>query len=355
MIPPEHGGDLSRAIERYRIAAADWLDLSAAINPMPYRPPALPARYMHQLPEAMAAMLDAAQRYYADGAPAVSVVAAPGSQALIQWLPLLRPRCRVAVPHVGYREHAFRWHWAGHEVLEYAADDMHGIDALLARETIDVLVVINPNNPLGTLVPRARLQQWLELLQRRRGWLIVDEAFVDAQPEHSMAEAAAQPGLIVLRSLGKFFGLAGLRCGFALCTPALAQQLQVALGPWPLSGPALWGALHALQDGAWQLAARRQLRATSAACGTLLQHTVDTAEVLRSSLFNSVVLPAAQATAVQEGLAQQGVWIRRVALNAQRELLRFGLVLPDSAAAVRLHGALAQTVESLSAQRFSIT
>lgn len=327
---PRHGGDVAAASRRYGIAPAQWLDLSAALNPEPYPLPPLPAGCFQQLPE-YEGLLAAARDYYLPRqADTECLVVAAGSQALIQALPLLRPACRVAVPAVGYREHAFRWQLAGHSVVEYDPLGPMAVDVLLA-EGVDVLVVINPNNPLASEIAPQRLQGWLTQLQRRGGWLVVDEAFADATPALSLASLLPQPGLVLLRSVGKFFGLAGIRCGFALCDQALAAQLRLALGPWPLSGPAVVAAMHALDDVDWQRRTRPRLRAAANACADLLASLFRHrgGEILRGALFNSVRLPLAAAQQVQEQLAEQAVWVRLLPLpGGEQALLRFGLVTP---------------------------
>src|SRR5690606_32701627 len=115
-------------------------------------------------------------------------------------------------------------------------------------ERFDVLLVVNPNNPSGRLIERERLLDWHARLAERGGWLLVDEAFMDCTPEHSLAVDSQKPGLIVLRSFGKFFGLAGLRLGFALAEPALLERLAEQLGPWAVSGPARAVATALLAD-----------------------------------------------------------------------------------------------------------
>lgn len=341
-IPPSHGGNLAQAITRYRIPASDWLDLSAALNPEPYPPAALCPSLFQHLPASDEPLREAAAFYYFGAAAnAGSVVCAPGSQALIQWLPLLRSRCRVAVPSIGYREHAFRWRWAGHDVVEYDARSETAIDDLLP--TIDVLVVINPNNPLTNVCAPSRLSAWLQTLQQRQGWLVVDEAFADTDPTHSMAAAVGEPGLIVLRSVGKFFGLAGLRCGFALCEPSLANTLRVALGPWPVSGPTAEIAERALRDIAWQHSARSKLRGHSAALANQLESVFgDVGRVCHTGLFASVTLSAEQALAVQDGLARAGIWVRHIELDADSGLLRFGVLAEGGADWLRLRAALSR-------------
>lgn len=334
--PPVHGADLEAASRRYGIAASDWLDLSTGINPCPYPVGAVHSDMYRHLPYGSANLLAAAQQYCA--APILPVAAA-GSQVLIQWLPLVRTqltrrRNRIAVPIVGYSEHAFRWQWAGHELVYYDARSPTAIDQVLREERPDVLVVINAHNPFGILYEAGQLLAWREQMASRDGWLVVDEAFIDATPALSIVPQTQLPGLIVLRSLGKFFGLAGIRCGFAFCEFAIAQALSVAVGPWSVGGPAQHIAAHALRDTAWQQNMRTELPLLGAANVELL----GSAALLRDrkcwghALFNSIELVPPQAVEVEEQLARAGIRVRRIEVDASLSLLRFGLVDPLDAA-----------------------
>jgi cobalamin biosynthetic protein CobC len=143
-----------------------------------------------------------------------------------------------------YGELSRCWRDAGRPVTVIA-----GIDAVPPDGRIVVLA--NPNNPDGRVIAPDRLLALAETLARRGGMLIVDEAFADCDPSASVSPAAGAPGLLVLRSFGKFFGLAGVRLGFALAQPGLAEDFRSALGPWPVSGPALAIGERALADDAW--------------------------------------------------------------------------------------------------------
>ena len=129
---------------------------------------------------------------------------APGSQAIIQCLPRLLTPTRVAVITPTYREHVTCWSAAAHHVLEVRGPEE------IAEDT-GVVVIADPNNPDGRLFNPELL---LGLGGKRL--LIVDEAFADVVPEHQPCLQAGRPNLIILRSFGKFFGLAGMRLGFAL-------------------------------------------------------------------------------------------------------------------------------------------
>lgn len=291
----EHGGNLRAAARRF--GRDDWIDLSTGINPWGYPVPPLPAAAWHRLPEPDPTLVEAACAWY--GAPGLLPVA--GTQAAIQALPRLRPPSRVAVAAPSYAEHAHHWGRHGHALRElpYAQ-----LDA--AVETSDVVVLCNPNNPTGAAVPPAQLLAWAARLQRRGGWLVVDEAFGDTLPSLSVAAHSAQPGLIVLRSVGKFFGLAGLRLGFVGAHPALLAELADLLGPWAVSGPAQSIALAALGDGPWQAATRLRLQVAGERMDTLLRaHGI---EAGGTSLFHW--WPEAHPHDFHEHMAARGIWCR---------------------------------------------
>lgn len=324
----EHGGRLNAAAARYGMAPSDWLDLSTGINPNGWPVPALPARAWNRLPEPDDELIAAAQACYR--APYILPVA--GSQAAIQVLPALRASCRVGVIAPGYNEHAHAWRRSGHDVTPLAYEQIAA-----AVDVLDVVVLIHPNNPTGQTFSRAQLLQWHAQLAAKNGWLIVDEAFMDATPEHSTAEYCSRPGLIVLRSLGKFFGLAGARVGFVCAAPELLHHIDARLGPWTVCGPARLAATLALQDTAWQTMTRERLLRDAQRLGQLL-----TIHGLRPSggtaLFHWVATP--RATHVHEALARQGVFTRLFTAPAS---LRFGLPATETQWQ-RLESALVKTM-----------
>ncbi len=306
----EHGGKLRLAATHYGIALEQWLDLSTGINPNGWQGAQPPLSSWARLPEDDDGLEQAASHYY--GAQQLLPVA--GSQAAIQTLPKLRAPCRVGVLAHSYNEHAHAWQNAGHDVDLITADQLG-----VAVEHHDVLVLVNPNNPTGVRFDAQTLLRWHEQLAARGGWLLVDEAFMDCTPEASLAKHTGKPGLIVLRSLGKFFGLAGARVGFVLAHQGLLRTLQEALGPWTICGAARWLATKALNDRAWQHTTRTQLMEQGQRLNSLLSH-----HVLRpdgdTALFQSIATNQAQA--VHEQLAKQGVLTR---LFIDQPRIRFGL------------------------------
>lgn len=322
----EHGGNLREAAQRY--GRGDWLDLSTGINPEWYPAPAIAGNAWHRLPEPDPALALAAQVYYG----AQHMLAVAGTQAAIQALPRLRLPSRVVVAAPSYAEHAHHWAQHGHTLRQVPYD---ALDAAVAE--CEVMVVVNPNNPTGASVPRGLLLDWAARLSARGGWLIVDEAFGDTEAQTSAAGtdagSATPEGLIVLRSVGKFFGLAGLRLGFVAARPVLLDALASLLGPWTVSGPAQQVALAALQDRAWQERMREQLRASGQRLQALLA-----AHGIRSSgsaLFQW--WPEARAEDFHEHMARQGIWVRLFTKAARG--IRLGLP-PDEAGWQRLELAL---------------
>ena len=321
----EHGGKLRQAAARYGIPLDDWLDLSTGINPNGWPVPEIPSACWARLPEDDDGLEQAARSYY--GAEQLLPVA--GSQAAIQALPRLRPHSRVAVLDPGYAEHAYAWRNAGHdEVTAVAAERLDEV-----VQDSDVLLLIHPNNPTGARFSVERLLDWHARLAARGGWLVVDEAFMDVTPERSLCAYSARPGLIVLRSLGKFFGLAGTRVGFVCAQAALLAQLHGLLGPWSVSAPARWVATSALADRAWQDAARQRLVTDGARLQALLiQHGLSSDG--GCALFQWVRAPGAQD--LHEALARQGILTR---LFIKSSSLRIGLP-GDEIAWTRLNAAL---------------
>ncbi|RFA26842.1 threonine-phosphate decarboxylase [Alkalilimnicola ehrlichii] len=307
----EHGGQVKAAAARYGIAEADWLDLSTGINPRGYPVPPLTAAVWNRLPEADAELQASAAAYYQTTAP----LAVPGSQSALQLLPRLRASSRVGVLAPTYNEHAAAWHRAGHTVVELP--DLAAADAALP--TLDVLIAVNPNNPTGRVIPRQTLERWHAALAAREGWLLVDEAFADADPRESLTPACPSRGLIVLRSLGKFFGLAGLRVGFVLAEASLRQQLAAELGPWSVSGPAQRVAQVALDDRHWQQRTRDRLLRDSQRLQRMLSAS-GLSPSGGSALFQWVEHPAAER--IFERCAEQGILLRRFREPAS---LRIGL------------------------------
>lgn len=256
-----HGGGLQAAVVRYGIPFSSWMDLSTGINPHGWEPLMMPEDIWQRLPENEDGLTRTAQTYY----NTAELLPVAGSQAAIQALPMLRQPCRVGVPDPGYGEHAHAWRRYRHQVRS-----IPDVDIDQAISGLDVLIVINPNNPTGQVFPPTQLLDWHKRLAARGGWLVIDEAFIDCTPARSLASYCTLPGLIVLRSLGKFFGLAGARVGFVCGQEELLTRLKVLLGPWTISSASRWIAGAALKDTLWQERTRARLISDSARLAALL-------------------------------------------------------------------------------------
>jgi cobalamin biosynthesis protein CobC len=328
-LPLTHGGDLGAARKLFPAAPEPFIDLSTGINPFPYPLPPLDPSVFARLPEPAAVERLAAVAAAAYGAPTpVHVVVAPGVQILLPMIAALVAPGRAAVLGPTYAEHARVAAFAGHAVREVTMlDDLAGAD---------LAVVVNPNNPDGRLLRRAAL---LDLAERLApGLLVVDEAFMDVTPpDASLASAVARPNLVVLRSFGKFFGLAGVRLGFALASPEIAARLSAALGPWAVSGPALAIGAAALADAAWIEDTRLLLLDEAQMLDALLVNAgLDRVGAGGTVLFRLVHTPAA--ADLFDHLGRAGILVRRFA--EQPTWLRFGLP-GGEAASQRLAEALA--------------
>jgi cobalamin biosynthetic protein CobC len=309
----QHGGDISGARAGYGEPAGGWLDLSTGINPIAYPFSQPDAHHWRQLPQAAdeRALLDAARKAYriADGA---AICAAPGTQSLIQIIARLRPNAEVAIVGPTYSEHAIAWDREGGKVRIVDRPET-GSDA-------DVLVVVNPNNPTCSRYAPDELIRCSERMRAAGGLLVVDEAFADVDPGISLAQTADSPGLVILRSFGKFYGLGGLRLGFAIGHTDDISQLSDWLGPWATPGPALAIGRQALADEAWTTATRTAIADASAHLAAIL--VANDLELLgNAGLFVLVRHPRARD--IHHALATRGIWIRR--FDDQPTWLRFGL------------------------------
>ncbi|SFM30088.1 L-threonine O-3-phosphate decarboxylase [Bradyrhizobium sp. NFR13] len=327
----KHGGDLTQAMAEFGGAPDHWLDLSTGINPWPW-PIAvnLPNHLWERLPaRADEELLLSAARsaYHVPGG--VDVIAAAGTQSLIQWLPHLATPGAVAIVGPTYNEHVAAWRAGGHEV---------GVIGSLSAlpDHAKHVVIVNPNNPDGRVATRDELADVAAILQRRGGWLVIDEAFADVDPAISAVDLCATLPVVILRSFGKFYGLAGLRLGFALAAPLIAQRIAAAIGPWACSGPALFIGAAALHDELWASRARVALVAQAIKLDKALSDAGF--EIVGGTPLYRLARHA-DALKWHAALARQQIWCRR--FDWSHELLRFGLP-PDAVALSRLASALAK-------------
>jgi cobalamin biosynthetic protein CobC len=311
--PISHGGDLDAARKRYPDAPEPWIDLSTGINPVPFPVPELPAEVWSRLPtraEEEALLAAAATRYRVPNSDMIA--AASGTQALIQLLPRLVPTSRVEILGPTYEEHEACWMRQGHRVSV--------VKDLDRSDRADVVIVVNPNNPTGRVIPVTVLRTVATALARKNGLLIVDEAFVDVLPETASIAADLPPATIVLRSFGKTYGLAGLRLGFAIAEVPLATRIRAELGPWAVSGPALRIGKAALCDPHWLAETRARLQSDQPRLDAVLE-AADFAVLGGTPLFR--LARHFDAVKLAERLGRHGIHVR--SFPREPQWLRFGL------------------------------
>ncbi|MCX5515089.1 threonine-phosphate decarboxylase [Kaistia algarum] len=330
---PRHGGALIAASRAYGIAAADWLDLSTGINPLAYPLKPFDRDDVARLPdpERLASLIDAARQAYG-ARPDTEILPVGGTDLAIRLLPMLVPPSAVAILSPTYSGHGEAWRDAGHRVL--AVRDLRS-----ALAAAPIVVLANPNNPDG------RTHEAAELVAAATDGavgrlLIVDEAFCDLTPEISLIPQLPN-GTLVLRSFGKFYGLAGLRLGFVVGSGATVERLRRVLGDWPVSGPAIAAGTAALADEPWQAATRERLALDRLRLdAALFAHDLDRIE--GTDLFRTVHTPLAADLHVE--LARRGVWTR--IFDAETDRIRIGLPARDAFG--RWESALAEAVARIS-------
>lgn len=331
----EHGGDLSQAAERFGGAASDWLDLSTGINPHSYPLPDLSPEAWTGLPRrAETEQLTAAARKAYRVRGHLGLAAAPGTQILLSLLPSLLPDGPVALAAPTYSSHKTVWQREGRCPVELSSVYALPSDA-------KIVLLVNPNNPDGRLVDVKSLLDIARTLTARGGFLVLDEAFADAVPGASVLPHLGEENVAVLRSFGKFFGLAGLRLGFLAGPHSLINALNARLESWSVSGPALEIGVKALRDLDWQEATLRRLADDMADLTLALseQHL---------SVFGGTPLYALaghrQAAALHAALARRHIWTR--IFDYAPTWIRFGL--PGSAENLaRLKTALAEAQQEI--------
>ncbi|MFT4014719.1 MAG: threonine-phosphate decarboxylase CobD [Paracoccus sp. (in: a-proteobacteria)] len=287
----DHGGDIDRAARRF--GGKGWIDLSTGINRRPWPAPAPSLHALTALPTAAdtARLIEAASRVYGAAPPRILPLA--GASAAIQLLPHVVPGRRATVLGPTYNEHAASLRAAGWDVAEVLAPgDLGG----------DLAVLVNPNNPDGRSFTPGQIAR----IAAQAGHLLVDESFADPRPDLSVA-GALPPNATVLRSFGKFWGLAGLRLGFAVGAPALLDAMARRAGPWAVSGPALEIGAAALADTGWRSETVTWL---SEAALHLDQIALGAGWTLQGGthLFRLYRTPDAQAA--QDRLARAAIWSR---------------------------------------------
>ena len=321
-----HGGDLENAIQGYGGAAHEWLDLSTGISPWSYPVAEFDSSTWRALPSPKTQLIAAASAYYQCRASDITVT--PGSQLAIRLIPqllktqllktqLCKPKLHeqtqaVAIPLIGYQEHANSWQLAEHKVIRYR--NLEHLENIVSDNLVSNVVVINPNNPTTEQFSAASLSN---ISSKISGLLIIDEAFADLNYDHDPASLPLplhhNNNVIVLKSIGKFFGLAGARVGFAIGVHPIVSQLRTLLSPWSIAGPSMQIATLALNDTQWQRSqikrinrhAQQQRLAMS-----VMQQGEPNCRIVDQSLFFSVFDQNDRILKLHDHLARNKIWAR---------------------------------------------
>ncbi|MBK5934191.1 threonine-phosphate decarboxylase CobD [Rhodovulum imhoffii] len=290
----DHGGDLGAAIARFGGTPEGWIDLSTGINRVPFPLPGLPASAWRDLPgqASLEALKDTAQAGFHTRWPVLPLA---GAQAAIQLLPHLAPRGQARILGPTYNEYAAALADAGWQATQ--------VSDVAALAGADLAIVVNPNNPDG----RTHSPDALRALSAKTGLLVVDESFADAHPDLSLLPGTRPENVIVLRSFGKFYGLAGVRLGFVLGDAAHLARMAARAGPWAVSGPALEIGRAALADQDWTARSIARLRQDGVRADALAARA-GWRPVGGTALFRLFEVP--DATAARDRLAAAHIWSR---------------------------------------------
>jgi cobalamin biosynthetic protein CobC len=337
---PLHGGDIETAAARYGIPLSNWIDLSTGMNPQSYPIPDIPVQAFQNLPYWRPDFLQAVENYYGYGI----FVPVVGSQQAIQALPNMlinESHGDVLLPAVGYQEHAKQWRNSGASLAYYSSvsvsDMCQDIDASLASNAAQHLVVISPNNPTAIEIDNEILCAWAEKLAAG-SYLIVDEAFIDVGHQSLLTIGILPSNIIILRSFGKFFGLAGIRLGFVFANQAIVKKLKTIFGTWQINGPAQAISTIAMNDVHWQKMTRQQILINATVMKNLLNPLAkhfNFKGVMSASLFFSYAMSIDLALTLNDVLAKLGLLTRVVIIDENNALLRFGSISSDNDSAVQ--------------------
>ena len=322
----QHGGNKTAAARAYGVEPSEMIDLSTGISPRPY-PLDLGAFELSdliELPQAEDAehltQVMTSSWHIPDSA---KLALASGSGAIISLMPHLYQgdKRHVYCPEPVYSEHVIAWQNAGYTIITYDAGAIPDVDWGRAA----AILAVQPGNPMGHIAPPS---DWLALMSDAAAhnvMVIFDEAFIDLAPQLSLIPHMGQKGQIVIRSFGKFYGLAGVRLGAAIGHPDDITALYHLMGPWAVSTMALRFGAAAIADHAWADDQRRWLsdRMTFLKEGLAARNVTI---VGGTDLY--LLIDVADAARLQDDLARQGFWTR--IFDSNPRWMRLGLAHDDA-------------------------
>lgn len=260
MSAPLHGGDVFSAARRLRVPVSRLLDFSASINPLGPSPNAVrrlrselglirhyPDRDQKELRDLVAETerVDPRNILFGNGA----------TQLLHLVVRVLKPR-RALIAEPSFAEYAVALSTTGCRVHRLRLQPENGfrlerreLFEIVHRKRPDLILLANPNNPTGAEIPAHLLAELRECCAKQRIHLVLDESFIDFTSELSLLrDASLRSCLLVVRSLTKFWALAGLRIGYLVARRPLIEKLQAGTEPWSVNTLALVAAASSLRD-----------------------------------------------------------------------------------------------------------
>ena len=305
----EHGGDLDKAINCYGGEKYQWIDLSTGINPEPYPIPRLEISDWKNLPT-LTEIQSLEKIIKSKLQTSSEIVLVPGAQSAINFLPFLLKKKKVKILSPTYNEYQFCFQNAGW--------DVHFCKKFNQLFDSEVVIIVNPNNPDGKIYDVKDLIKLSKSVEQ----LIVDESFIDSSLCKSVISGidSDTSNIIVIRSFGKFFGLAGMRLGFIISNSKINKKFKNSLGPWPISKMAIKIASKAFQDETWIKKTKIKLVATVKLMDRLMD-VVNWKTIGGTNLFRLYSTP--NSDLAQKLLAEQYIWSRKFSYS--KKWLRLGI------------------------------
>ena len=289
----QHGGDIDLAIKKYGGQRADWIDLSTGINRTSYPWQESVKVELRDLPSSklLMGLEKAASRAY-KVAEGTDTAAVQGAQQIISLLPIcLKNYNSVAILGPTYNEYEKAFKSSG-----IKAETVSEVSKLSSS---DIAIIVNPNNPTGKVIA----EEILDDLSKKVRILIIDESF----KMFSSRRIQKFDNVIQINSLGKFFGLAGVRLGFVSGPSDFIKSVREMLGPWPISSIAAEIGIIALNDTTWISEMEKILLEGSnvlhKACSTKNWKLVG-----KTNLFHTYA--TSSCLEVEEQFAAHYIWIR---------------------------------------------
>ena len=309
-----HGGNVYRAARELGLNGSGVLDFSASINPLGMPPAARHAikawvgDVLHYPDTQSTRLKEAISECY--GLDPAGVIPGNGSTELIYLIPrALQPK-KVVIASPTFSEYERACRLSGAKVEHFPLlpkEFLPEPDAFMrAMKNADMAFFCNPGNPSGAVLPRQGVLTLASLAKKNNCVLVVDEAFMDFCPEHSVLGEQGDH-LVVLRSLTKFYALAGLRVGFSHMPKMLMSRIMRYKEPWSVNVLAERAALAVLAETGFVRRSRDYVRRERGLLETKLEAL---GFVVFPSEANYLLIETSKAVQLVKGLYKRGILVR---------------------------------------------